>query len=391
MKGKESPGRVRVCMVAATFSPRIGGAQVQTQRLAVQLKKQGHEVWILTRRLKGTPPSEEVEGIEVVRVFTLGRGFLATLLFFFSALFVLIRRRKAFDIIHVHMMYSQAVLGAAAGILLRKPALVKNGLGGDLGELQSAMRTPLGRLKLAFLKRTLRAFVSISQDIREEFLRLGFPLSRLAVIPNGVDAWTFRSPPRGGTCVTVLFTGRFIPEKGIATLLNTFCSLEPLHPFLRLSLVGNGPLWEEVLQRVKTRGLENRVSLPGEVKDPSRYYWEADIFVLLSCREGLSNALLEAMACGLPIIASRASGMRDAVEEGRNGFLIPFGDEEALKEKLDLLCTRADLRKRMGRESRRIAVERFSMERVGRMYEELYFHLLAGNRRVSEPAVQEAK
>jgi len=136
---------------------------------------------------------------------------------------------------------------------------------------------------------------------------------------------------------------------------------------------GDGDATESLRSQVKEKGLQGRVRFTGEYDHGSLLEIEqsADIFLFPSLNEGMSNSMLEAMASGLPIVMTPTGGAEELVEDGKNGFLVDFRSARDIKKKLDILIKDAELRKRMGQESRRIA-ESLSWEKVARSYTEMY-------------------
>ncbi len=181
---------------------------------------------------------------------------------------------------------------------------------------------------------------------------------RIDVIPNGVDIQTFcpgeASARRNGE-VRLLFAGRMARQKGLPDLLQALAPLEP--PVLErvsVELVGAGPEEGRVRSLAIQLGLAERVTFTGWVSRSAivAHYQRAHIFVLPSYDEGMPNVVLEAMACGLPIVATNIRGNREVVSDGENGILVPPGDVEALRGALRDLIMDEGLRLRMGEASR---------------------------------------
>ena len=141
---------------------------------------------------------------------------------------------------------------------------------------------------------------------------------------------------------------------------------------MRLRFLGEGPLASSLEERARALGMADRARFPGRVKDVPRHLAEADIFVLPSLSEGISNALLEAMAHGVPAIATDIPGNRDVIEDGRTGILVPPGDAPALSAALLRLARDGKLRETLGRAGRRLVEDRFDIRKVAGMYAEMY-------------------
>ncbi len=196
---------------------------------------------------------------------------------------------------------------------------------------------------------------------------------RSCVIPNPVI-----SPPVTDSSsntvpdqLMILSIGRFIEEKRFALLIGAFSKLKEKHPEWKLTILGDGPLRNDLELLRHQLGLESHLHLPGCVKDPYTILREADLFVLSSRVEGFPMALCEAMACGLPVISTDCpSGPRDIIRDGVDGILVPPGDVDALAVKMDHLMKDEPERRRLGSRAVEV-VGRFGIEKVISMWEEM--------------------
>jgi len=211
----------------------------------------------------------------------------------------------------------------------------------------------------------------------------GVPAHRITMIPNGVDTAYFQpSADRSASPgKTILCVARLVPDKDHETLIAAFGLVAKAHPDARLWLVGNGTLLP-VLQR-----LAARAAPPGSVRflpacpDPRPFFRAADLFVLSSRREALSNAVLEAMSSGLAVVAAREGGLPEVVEHGRTGFLVPGRDVPALARAVTRLLSDDELRARFGAAGRRRAESRYSVAAMVRGHERVFECLYGGRPR----------
>ncbi|QQB37096.1 glycosyltransferase family 4 protein [Achromobacter deleyi] len=212
------------------------------------------------------------------------------------------------------------------------------------------------------------------------------PGSRLAVIPNPVH-WPLPkgepmlAPPSGDGRKRLLAVGRLHADKGFDLLLQAYARLAPSHPDWDLVILGEGDERRALEAQLREAGLQDRVSLPGRAGNVGDWYQSADLYVLTSRFEGLSNTLLESMASGLAAVAFDCdTGPREIVREGVDGVLVrPNGDVDALCRELDAVMGDAALRQRMA-EAATAVRERFSAERVLGQWKELFDGVRASGR-----------
>lgn len=191
------------------------------------------------------------------------------------------------------------------------------------------------------------------------------PEGRLIVIHNGMPdvSPSLRAKP-GYNPPRLLMVARFEPQKDHATL---FKALQQLHEFdWEIDLVGSGSLGSEVGEMASRLELTRRIRFLGARKDVAELLAQAQVFLLISKWEGFPRSILEAMRAGLPVIASEVGGVREAIVEGKTGFLVPRGGVELLAQRLRLLLTNPELRIRMGQEARKRYESQFTFERMFR-------------------------
>ena len=187
-------------------------------------------------------------------------------------------------------------------------------------------------------------------------------------IPEGAassSAGHDRPAPAGSggeadTGMLMLFVGRLVEHKNLPRLLDAFARLAPGRPALRLLLVGSGPLGASLMARIRQLGLSGQVLMLGERDDVPALMAAADIVVAPSLREGLSNVVLEAMALGRPVVATRVGGTPEAIDDGEHGLLVDPLDTDALATALARLIDDASLRRRLGEAARNKVLERYS-------------------------------
>ncbi|MDD4004132.1 MAG: glycosyltransferase family 4 protein [Elusimicrobiaceae bacterium] len=381
---------ISAVVVSASLWPHIGGAERQALEQARYLAAHGVPVRILTRRLPGTLKKEKVRGVDVLRLPALGTaGFINSLSFMFSLLWWLVRRSGEYEVIHVHFASSPVLPACLAGRLLGKKVLAKIGGGVEVGEIPASMKTVQGRLKLWALRRFRPQFLIVNRDILPDMRKAGLDTETALYFPNAVDtdAFTPAEPDEKARLrrelglsagPVFIFTGRFAAEKRLDWLARAWGrAVSEAGPDCRpaLLLVGEGEKRPLIESAARDNGaLDKTLFLTGRRDNVLDYYRAADVFVLTSMSEGLSNSMLEAMACGLPVVASALAGAMDAVRDGHNGFLFRQDDEAALRAILVRLMKEPELARRGGAAARTVAVERFPMSALGpkliRLYKE---------------------
>jgi phosphatidyl-myo-inositol dimannoside synthase len=372
--------------------------------LARALVRGGDRVTVLAPHAAGVPAAWEDGGVEVVtfryapeRLEVLGYGrtlqadervkgpaALAAPLYFVAGCQAIRRqlRRRRFDLVHAHWIVPNGLVAAAvgAGVPL---AIGLHGSDVFLAEKRSVRRFARWALSRASL------LTGCSPELVDRVRALGFPAERSRVIPYGVDVAAFSPAPgrRGlwrerlgipGDVPLLLGVGRMATKKGFQVLIEILPALLAEVPDLRVVLAGGGDLLARFRER--THPWRERVHLPGPVLRDTLpdLYRAADVFVLPAVHDargnvdGLPNVILEAMASGLPVVASEISGIPLAVEHGATGLLVPEKDPQALLEALRELLGDPAAARAMGERGRRKAEAELTWEAVAARYREGY-------------------
>jgi L-malate glycosyltransferase len=378
------PPPLRVCYLIAYFHPFESGAERQALAQGEELVRLGHTVHVVTHRMPGVPADEIVRGIRVHRwVRSSKKGALFSVTFVASALGALRRLRacEGFDLIHTHQALWEGVAAGAArlGGVRGMPTVVQPASSGYYGEAEELLRTRgAGLLRRVILRND--AFVAISADIERQWLGLGVPPARMVRIASGVDSRHYAPgpsqsevdlPPRP----RVVFTGRLHPQKNLDVLIDAWPAVSRATG-ANLILVGHGPERERVEAKARAGGVADLIRFTGPVADPADLLRAADVFVLPSVAEGMSNSLLEAMATGLPCVASDIGGNQDLLGPGEAGMLVEPESPDRWAEALIGLLNDPARRRRLGDSARRRIEDEYAVDRVVGRYVALYRRLL---------------
>jgi len=375
-----------ICIFVNWFYPypKVGGIEIYSYRLAKGLAEAGMNVFILTRKFKGAKSKEIVGGVPVNRISIFGKGILASFILMVLSSWFLIRHRKIFSSIHVNLVSSHAITACLIGKLLKKRVLMTVGGGGLIGDIQTSKKTLIGRIKLNIIKNNISTALCFSNEIQNELISLGVPETKLRKIGSGVETALYKPVSEEGKILIkrelglsevpiVTYLGRIEPKKGLEVLLKAWQGVVGNTKTDSLLLIcGTGSL-ENKLQAMAARlCISERVIFTGGVKDAVKYYLASDIFVLPSLSEGLSTVILEAMSCGLAVLASRISANEEIIKDGENGMLVAPDDAEGLEKSLILLLNDAGIRKKLGTSARNTVTECFSIEKMIKSHLEVY-------------------
>lgn len=372
--------KIRVAMLIQAYLPRFGGAERQLAALLPLLQQRGVETSVLTRRYAGLSKFEIINETPVYRLPIPGPKPVAALTYIAAAQARIAQIRP--DVIHAHELLSPASAAQLARRIWGIPVVAKVLGGGKNGDIDKLRRRPFGRQRLAALRDQIDAFIAVSSEINSELTGIGVPAERRLFIPNGVDTQRFSPvsteqrmqlreklnlPPQAPIAV---FSGRLVLGKQVDLLLEIWRGLQMGFKQSLLLIIGSGG--EEA--RLRQMNVEN-VRFAGQVDDVAPYLQSSDFFVLPSAAEGLSNALLEALAVGLPCVATAVGGTPDVIVDGENGLLVAPDKPHDLQAALSKLLTNISMRQRMGKLARETILARYSLENTADRLAALYQRL----------------
>jgi glycogen synthase len=375
---------LRIALVTRRYPPLIGGAERVLSYLAPALAAEGAEVVVVTSQLAGkgeavtggaseSEPAED--GVRVVRLATSGARVVGTWRYMRN-----LRKwfeRHPIDLAYVSMLKHDAYVAVAAGRRLGFPVVLRPEGAGATGDLAWQAWGRFGRT-IGTRCRQADAFVAISPAIRSELEAAGYDRGRIVDLPNGVPVPAEPWQPRHGwrAAPHAVFVGRLAPEKCLDTLIDAWPAVLSEYPGARLTLVGEGPERPALADRIERLGLGEAIVLAGAQADPESTLRAADLFVLPSREEGMSIALLEAMALGLPVVASAIPGNLGLVTDGVHGRLVPPSDPAALAAVIRDQWSNFDQALSLARAARARVVAEYSIGAVARRHLELFERLV---------------
>ena len=366
------------------FFPFIGGTEKQALSLAAELVDRGVTVTIVTSRFENAWPREEMmEGVNVVRLFSPRIKVVGALFFLAGLTGYLIKHRSRYSLIHTFQIGYTSSLSILMGILLNKPSLLKLASSGRGGDIQRARRTPWGRVFLFMAKRASR-IIMVSKTVEQELKAEAVNPEKVCRISNGVNLRTCDNGGDKGQTrnklkipdrKTVIYTGRLSPEKGVDFLLRCFSKVAKSIS-CQLIIIADGPGKKHVMKIIDRLALWNVVLVIPTVEEVTPYLKASDLFILPSQFEGLSNSLLEAMACGLPVISTSVGGSIDIIESGVNGLLVEYNNEDGLSQAISRVLEDSELAYNLGKHARETIEGKHDIGSIAEQYLTVYDRLI---------------
>ena len=228
-------------------------------------------------------------------------------------------------------------------------------------------------------------FLAISRYNRRQLEEMGFDLTKIVDHPVGIDIEKFKysasAAPRPGGEMRIISIARLVKEKGLEYAIKAIAILAAKNPGLKIKyeIIGEGSLRDRLQALAAEEGLAETITFAGGMDQDyiSSRLAESDIFLLSSVEEALSVALMEALASGLPAVATKVGGVPEVVKDDESGYLVQPGDPEAMAEKLDILVKNPGMRREMGLAGRKSVEEKYDIRKLNERLVELYRSLLA--------------
>jgi len=352
---------LNIVLTTDYFPPHIGGVERVTYELANHLSRMGHRVAVFTLSSQSVRPIEISEG---VRVYTArshdSTGILGVQSAFSSEAGRLLRnvcKKEEADVIHANNLYYFTTIAASANKKRLKVPLVTTLHIGTTSRLDGGMRLLTRIYERSVGKWILDQsdhVIAVSDAVKRYARALNVDEWKISVIPNGVDIDENSPDAREDkkAHVRVAFVGRLISNKGPQYLLRAASSVLHDFPEVEFLIVGGGPLQRVLQSYARTLGVSDSIRFLPAVPSISTFFRDCDIYVRPSLTDGMPLTVLEAMASGVPTIASRIDGTREIIVHGKTGFLVEPKNVDQLKFYISKLVRDRKLRIRMGKEAR---------------------------------------
>ncbi len=289
--------------------------------------------------------------------------------------------KKPYDIIHCHF----GPIGER-GVLLREIGVLKGKIitafhGSDM----SFHIKKHGRDAYNFLLKKGDLFMPISERWKQKLIEMGCDERKIVVHRMGINTSSFSFSPRiSNKNIKLLTVGRFVEKKGIEYGIRAVASVLKKHPNIEYNIAGDGPLRSKMEHLIEELHVENNIKLLGWQTQPdiARLILKSSIMIVpsvTSCegdQEGIPVVLMEALATGLPVIASSHSAIPELLQDGKSGFLVPERDVDSLAERINYLLEHPETWPEMGRAGRMFVEKNYNIEKLNDRLEEIYFELI---------------
>ena len=367
---------MKIAILTPLFPPKhLAGLEIAAYNIAKHLSKRNHEVHVITTLDKGLPKESTEECFFVHRFKTSKIPILRTVLYYIKSFFVV--KRVNPDIVHIQTIYL-----SLSGLLIKKflrKSYVVYGRGSDVylpWRFKNIISKPI--LKNA------DAVIALTEDMKREVQKIYD--REVFVIPNGIDLKRFENLSKEDLRSkleikeqekVILFVGTLRPVKGVRYLIEAMKIVTNKNKNNRLFIVGDGEEKEHLENLVKELDLEKYMRFIGKVpnEEVPEYMAASDVFVLPSLSESFGIVNLEAMASGLPIVATDVRGLPEIIKDGENGFLVEPKNPEQIAEKVLLLLEDGELRERISNNNRE-EVKKYSWKSVVEKLEKVYLGCL---------------
>ncbi|WP_424355699.1 glycosyltransferase family 4 protein [Methanobacterium sp. MBAC-LM] len=358
---------MKIAILVSGFPPdRVGGMEIATYNIAKHLANNGHSIHIITSSYSN---SSNENKFVVHSVNMMGTKIIGP--FFDQRKILPVIKEIDPEIIHAQGISTSGISAFTAYLIKKslKIPYVVYGRGSDIYPFKAE------KILVKAILNNADSVIALTEHMKKEIQKISD--KEVLVVPNGIDMNRFNDSSLTYTELlkgkTIIFIGNLRPEKGLSYLIEAMMYVTKKDMNTQLLIVGEGPQRENLEKLVNKLNINNRVTFSGKVttdKVPV-YLKNSDIFVLPSLQEGFPNVLLEAMASGLPVVATEVCGINEIIEDGKNGFLVKPQNSKEIAEKILLLLNNHNLRKWISKQNIKKA-SKYSWQRTVKMLEDAY-------------------
>jgi glycosyltransferase involved in cell wall biosynthesis len=358
---------MKIVILVGVFPPKwLAGTEIATYYMAAQLAQRGHEVHVITSLDEGLPDESCEKGFYIHRIPLIKIRFFGAL-FFWRAMIGTIRKICP-DLVHV-----QSLVYGMPALISKKMLKIPYAVWAQGDDVYR----PDGFTKLTSktVIKNADSAIALNEDMKRVMQNI---YNRdIAVVPNGINMADYINEPGIKDGATrgkgILFVGRLVSVKGVQYLIRAMKQVHTKIPDARLIIVGDGEEREMLESLSLQLGIQNYVQFIGEIphEKVQTYMQQAEVFVLPSLSEGLPNVIIEAMACGLPIVVSRVGGIPEIITNDTNGYLVEAKDTESIAKYIIVLLEDEKLRKKISDTNKQL-VKKYTWENVIVELERLY-------------------
>jgi glycosyltransferase involved in cell wall biosynthesis len=380
---------LRILMVIPRFPPiKYGGAEKQLLNLCPLLVKRGLAITVVTGNAgrRDVLKHETRDGFAIRRIIEPAISFsnkrrLNSFGLMLSLFCFLMANRRNFDLIHEHSSLELSVVCAVFAGLFNKPCISKITGGGENFTPLMLRKKPILGLFYFNIFKSVQYVIALNKEIEEQCLRIGFKKDQILSVANGVEyiASKAASPrllaPKAS--LSIVMIANLIPVKKIELFIDALEMLKQDGFSFIATVIGEGPLRDTLVEKASLSGLSGYLKFPGCVDNVEEFLAKSDIAVHTSAAEGMSNAILEEMSHGLPVVASDIPANKALIVDNENGLLFENGKLKSLEENLKRLINDQELQQRLGAAARITIEKNHSMERIAEKYAEIYKDLFA--------------
>ncbi|RSD34407.1 MAG: glycosyltransferase [Methanohalophilus sp.] len=351
---------LKILRVAADIYPDVvGGVGLHVHEMSKEQAHLGNRVDVYTAGNSDRSAEEKRDGYTIKRfkplMKLLGNSIMPNM---FSSIY---KNRHAYDIIHAHShLYFSTNLCALVRKLGSAPLVITNhGLNSQTAPPWFQDIYTATGAKFTF--NAADKIICYTESEKKELLKLKIPADKIEVIHNGIDTEHFvpaEEPVFDEK--KLLWIGRYANGKGVDYLIDAFSILQSKHPDATLTMVGKGPDKERILQKIQDLNLEKYITIKDFIPNSEivQLYQECSVFVLPSLEEGVPRTILEAMACGIPVVCTQLPQLMDIVED--SGYLVPVKDAQVLADRICEILSDSDLAMKLGSNGRENVVANYS-------------------------------